>query len=151
MSAPKTPDNGIFGLGLPMISEQAPGIWCDARQAPLSSYSDVPIGTRVVSCSGSVGIHAVQVSVNPVTRKPIYSTPISAGMHCGRVSTTSKQSGSNPSPIPPVGIISPKVNYSSVDSPSVAPSGSRWGGVALFAGAILLLWFLAGASIRRFV
>lgn len=132
-----------------LIAEQAPCRFaCDAP--PISTYSPAPIGTRLRSFN-SAGPIVRPIGTNSVTQKPIYPQPISAGPHCGHVPTTSKQNGAFPAPIPPVGIVSPKTNFSCVDSPNVAPRSSSFSGFALFAGVILLLWFLAGASIRRFV
>lgn len=137
------------------IVEQAPCSFAGGS-VPASASSCAPIGTMVQSRSGTAYFRRYDgriLPVDPVTGKPVYPAPVSAGPHCDHVSTTSKQSGNNPAPIPPVGTVSPKVSYSCVDAPSVAPATSSGSvsGLALFAGAIVLLWILAGVGLRRFL
>ena len=114
--------------------EQAPpSYFCDAP--PISAMSDGPVGTRVTS----------QI----YGRRILSSTPVSAGPVGDHVSTVSRQSGANPAPIPQVGTVSPQA---SSDVPSVGGTPeSSWGGLAIFAGIVIALWFFAGMSLRRFV
>ena len=117
------------------FAEQAPcGYACDAP--PISAMSDAPIGTRVSS----------QI----YGRRILSSTPVSAGPVGDRVSTVSRQSGANPAPIPQVGTVSPQA-CSDVPSIGAAAPKSSWGGLAIFAGIVIALWFFAGMSLRRFV
>lgn len=137
---------------LPRIAEQAPCRFAGA-EPPVSTYSLAPIGTRIrpICSVGVVGVRPI--STDPATYKPVYPSPISAAPHCDHVSTTSKQSGDHPAPTPPVGTVSPKAQCSCVDAASVAPStnSGNFSVLALFGVVILLLWFFAGASLRRFV
>ncbi len=127
-----------------LIAEQGPGLYaCDAP--PLTAEGVV--GTRVVSYSSLIAQR--QVGVDPITGKPIYDPPVSAGPTADYVPTISAHSGDNPPPIPPVGTMSPRANRCVAGS-DAAPKKSSWG-LAVFAGVIVLVWILAGASLRRFV
>ncbi len=115
--------------------EQAPPSWvCDAP--PISAISCAPIGTRVTS-----QIYGTRI---------LSSTPVSAGPVGDHVSTVSRQSGANPAPIPQVGTVSPQA-CSDMPSIGAAAPKSSWGGLAIFAGIVIALWFFAGMSLRRFV
>jgi len=141
---------------LPIV-EQGPSSYCGP--VPCSAGPGiVPVGTKVYSCSGGGPGSAPVYGIDPETGKPIYAPPISAAPTCGPVGVASRQCGANPGPVPPVGTISPQA-CSPVLSPSgcgdavVAPPPAKikWGGLALFAGIIVLLWIFAGLSFRRFV
>jgi hypothetical protein len=131
-------DGGGSGgcFGAPPIVEQAPGIWC-CEAPPQAAITCRPIGTRVNS-------------VRPITRVITDRIPVSAAGVGDHVTTVSKQSGENPAPIPPVGVISPQKSYT-VPEISAAPKTRMWGGLALFAGIVIALWIFAGASLRRFI
>ncbi len=133
-------------IGLPPIVEQGPRSY--PGPVPISSWSWGPVGIRAFSSCRPIPQY--HLACDPTTGKPVYSPPISAGPTACHVSTISAQSGDNPGPIPPVGIISPQAG-STVPSFSAAPKKSMWGAFALFAGIVILLWIFAGASLRRFV
>lgn len=134
---------GIYGA--PPISEQAPPSYARAI-VPLSAHNNiVRVGTRVNSEPPRLTVRPS--AIDPITAKPVYPVPASAGPTGDHVPTTSALSGDNPGPIPPVGTISPQAG-TGVASTCVAPSSS-WGSLALIAGGIILFWILAGIGLRR--
>ncbi len=131
-------------IGAPPIVEQGPPSY--PGPVPISTWTP-PVGTKFSSCRP---IPQFILACDPTTGLPIYSPPVSAGPTACHVSTISAQSGDNPGPIPPVGTISPQAG-SNVPSPWAAPKKSIWGGLALFAGIVIVLWIFAGVSLRRFL
>jgi hypothetical protein len=133
--------------GGPPVAEQAPPSYApQSAPIPVSARSPVLVGTKVTSQPPKPPI--LMVAENPITAKPVYETPVSAAPVNDRVPTTSAQSGSNPGPIPAVGIVSPQAGSPVVSSCTAAPKNS-WGGLALIAGILIALWIFAGISLRR--
>ena len=132
--------SGIYGA--PALSEQAPGnIVIDC--APPRTLLGWPVGTRVYA--------QAPAPVWVIEQEP----PLSAVLHCGRVSTTSRQCGARPAPIPAVGTRAPSptlpCQVSSCEVTSVAPQPKRSTGFVFVVAIIIALWVFAGALTRRFL